>query len=134
VITQEAIVAEARAWIDTPFHHGARLKGVGVDCVGVVVGVARALGIAVEDRAAYPLRPDGSLRPELDRQMLRVAEASTGDVLLMRFEGEPHHVAFFAGETLIHAYARVRRCLEQPFDDYWRAKVRGVYRFRELAP
>ena len=43
------VVAAALAWTDTPFHHQARLKGVGVDCVGLVIGVARELGLIAPD-------------------------------------------------------------------------------------
>lgn len=38
-----AIVAEARAWMGTPYRHQASLKGVGCDCLGLVRGVWRAL-------------------------------------------------------------------------------------------
>ena len=41
-ITRDAIVAEARAWIGTPYRHQASLKGVGCDCLGLVRGVWRA--------------------------------------------------------------------------------------------
>lgn len=39
--TREAIVAEARAWIGTPYRHQASLKGIGCDCLGLVRGVWR---------------------------------------------------------------------------------------------
>lgn len=38
-----AIVAEARAWMGTPYRHQASRKGVGCDCLGLVRGVWRAL-------------------------------------------------------------------------------------------
>jgi len=38
-----AIVAEARAWMGTPYRHQASLKGAGCDCLGLVRGVWRAL-------------------------------------------------------------------------------------------
>ena len=38
-----AIVAEARAWIGTPYRHQASLKGVGCDCLGLLRGVWRAV-------------------------------------------------------------------------------------------
>ena len=38
-----AVVAEARAWMGTPYRHQASLKGVGCDCLGLVRGVWRAL-------------------------------------------------------------------------------------------
>ena len=37
--TRTDVVAAAREWLGTPFHHQARLRGVGVDCVGLVIGV-----------------------------------------------------------------------------------------------
>jgi cell wall-associated NlpC family hydrolase len=37
------IVTQARGWIGTPFHHQARLKGIGCDCLGLCVGVALEL-------------------------------------------------------------------------------------------
>lgn len=33
------VVALARCWIGTPYHHQASLKGVGCDCLGLVRGV-----------------------------------------------------------------------------------------------
>jgi cell wall-associated NlpC family hydrolase len=40
-----AVIAEARSWILTPVHHGARLKGVGVDCGQFIIGVFEACGL-----------------------------------------------------------------------------------------
>jgi hypothetical protein len=55
--------------------------------------------------------------------------------LLMRWreDAEPHHVALYAGATLIHAYATVRKCVEQPMVQAWWDCVAGVYRFSEFA-
>ena len=39
-----AVLAEARRWINTPYHHQAAVRGVGCDCVGLVRGVYTALG------------------------------------------------------------------------------------------
>jgi cell wall-associated NlpC family hydrolase len=43
-----AIVTEAKSWIGTPFHHEARIKGAGVDCLQLLVGVAQNVGIIGE--------------------------------------------------------------------------------------
>lgn len=34
------IDAEARSWLNTPYHHLARVKGHGVDCIQLVIGIA----------------------------------------------------------------------------------------------
>ncbi len=35
------VVRTARTWLGTPYHHQGRLKGVGVDCAGLLIGVAQ---------------------------------------------------------------------------------------------
>ena len=131
-MTAEKIIEAARSYVDTPFHHGGRLPGVGLDCIGVIVCAAKAAGVKHHDVAAYPLRPNGQLRTELSAQLDRVEKAEPGDVLEMSFGGEPHHVAIYTGDTLIHAYATVRKCVEQPMVAAWWLRVRGIYRFKEL--
>ena len=58
MVTKAEIVAKAREYVGTPFHHQARMKGVGVDCVGLLFGVGRDLGLAWRDVGAYPDVPD----------------------------------------------------------------------------
>jgi NlpC/P60 family putative phage cell wall peptidase len=43
MIDRAAIVAEARTWIGTLYHHQASVKGIGCDCLGLVREVWRAL-------------------------------------------------------------------------------------------
>ncbi len=131
--TPSDVIAAARGSVGTPFHHGGRLPGVGLDCIGVIVCAASACGLLHSDMAAYPLRPNGQLRENLNVQLVEVPYALAGDVLLMSFGGEPHHVALFTGPTIIHAYITVKKCIEQPMADLWNKRVRGVYRFREFA-
>jgi cell wall-associated NlpC family hydrolase len=128
------VVAAARGWIGTPYQPNQRSKGLGVDCVGLVVGVALECGFASpwDVTLAYPLRANGQLRAELNSRLVAVPAALAGDVLLMAFSGDPHHLALSAGPTIIHAYAPAGRCLEQPMPAVWRSAVRGIYRFREL--
>lgn len=40
--TRLAVIAEARTWLGTNFHHAACLKGVGVDCVNFPAATYRA--------------------------------------------------------------------------------------------
>ncbi len=34
------LVEEAESWIDTPYHHQAKLKSVGVDCCNLIAAIA----------------------------------------------------------------------------------------------
>ena len=113
-MTSEAIVTEARSWVGTPYLHQGRRKGQGVDCIGLVVGVAPSLCITVKDRADYAQQPaKGELQKELDRHGFRIpfTARQAGDILLMRFSTEPQHVAIFTGQSIIHAYQNVGKCV-----------------------
>jgi cell wall-associated NlpC family hydrolase len=39
------VVAEAKTWLRTPYHSGARKKGVGVDCGQLLIAVYETAGI-----------------------------------------------------------------------------------------
>src|SRR5690625_974281 len=94
-----AIVAEARTWLGTPFRHRGRLKGGGVDCIGLAVGVARAFDLAVVDKLDYPRRPDAELlRLGLAAQLasLHPHEAMPGDLLRLAVNGKATHVGILS--------------------------------------
>ena len=133
-MTADEIIAAARACIGTPFLHQGRQPGVGLDCAGVAVHVAGALGCELIDQAGYGRQPaHGMLEAMLDAQpcLQGVTDdaAQAGDVLLMRFKGEPQHLAILAGETMIHAWEAPGLCCEHAIDAKWRARVVRAYRF-----
>ena len=132
---REDLVNAALDMLDTPFHAQGRAPGVGLDCIGLIVCAAKQAGFEPEDRAAYPMRPDGTLKPSLEKQLIRVTgNPQSGDVLLMAFDGnEPHHVAMYIGNNMIvHAYAQVRKVSLQTYSKYWKDKVKAIYRFPEV--
>lgn len=128
----DAIIAAARECIGTPFQHQGRRAGQALDCAGVLVHVAQRLGVEYWDVAAYGRMPHaGLLEATLDAQpcLLRVTERQPGDLLLMRFTGDPQHLAVCAGETIIHAYQRAGKCCEHRLDAVWARRIVRVYRF-----
>lgn len=42
-MTSDDIIAAARSWIGTPYHHQASVKGVGCDCLGLLRGIYAGL-------------------------------------------------------------------------------------------
>ena len=144
-MTPAAIIAAARAEIGTPFRHQGRIPGKALDCAGLVVTVAAAIGADYIDQQGYSRHPsDGLLEAALDNQpcLVRVALADmqAGDVLLMHIAGDPQHLAIYAGfnqqaqsETIIHAEIRARKVCEHRLSDEWRGRIVRVYRFRGVA-
>lgn len=134
-MTAAAILAAARAELGTPFVHMGRRPGVALDCAGLIVQVAAALGVAHADVDGYPRRPgNGLLESTLDNQpaLERVAAMQAGDILLMRFHGDPQHLGIFTGENLIHAYQPVGKVCEHRLTAAWRRRVVRIYRFKGL--
>ena len=72
--TRDEIVAHARAWIGTPYHHQASRIGVGTDCLGLVRGVCREL-YGREPRRCPPTPATGP-KPPARRPARRGAPAS----------------------------------------------------------
>ena len=108
------VVAEARRWMGTPFHHQGRRHAVGVDCAGLVIGVARELSLVSPDFdiTGYRRDPDGfGLLAHCDAHMRRITrdDMGLGDVLVIRWAQHPQHLGIVAdyrhgGLSLVHAY------------------------------
>lgn len=134
--TRADVVAEARTWLGTPFKHQGRVKGAGVDCVGLLFGIAWALGWQHANEGTYGHRPDPRrMRLALAQHMqpIAVKEVMPADVYWMAFDNDPSHVALVTEHGILHAAASLRRVVEHRLDPVWQARIRGAYRFRELA-
>lgn len=125
------IVAQARTWLGTPFQHQGRIKGHGVDCGGLLIGVGRELGLAVPETPAYSMSPDPALIADALARWcvaIRRVEMAPGDIGLFSFAGEPRHVGIFSDIGLIHAWAKPGGVVEHRLDDVWLHRLRGVWR------
>lgn len=146
MIDRAAVVQEARALLRTPYHHQGRLPGVGLDCAGVPICVARALGLVAPDFdiTGYARQPDGvSLIANCERWMTRVsqAEMQPGDVLVTATENAPNHFGVLAdyvhgGLSVIEALGRhdgKGRVIEQRLDENALKRFVAAYRLPGVA-
>lgn len=139
--TRAELLAEARSWLGTPWQHQGRTKGVAVDCVGLVIEVARATGVMTVDEAAnYRRRPDGiTLERKLAEYLARVSlsKIQPADVVLIATASAPDHVAFVGdypggGLTLLHAYMPMRKVVEHRLDATWRRQIVAAFALPEF--
>jgi NlpC/P60 family putative phage cell wall peptidase len=139
------ILAEAREWLGTRWQHQASVKGKGCDCIGLVAGVARSVGVAEAVEFFYDPRVRGYGRhPNPDmltaacaRYMDRVdlIDRRPADVLVLRFDHDPQHFAFLSRtdpDYIIHAYAQVRKVVENRIDALWRSRIVSAWRLRGI--
>lgn len=98
--TRAILVAAGRTLIGTPYHSHARLPGIGIDCIGVPIVSSWIAGVKPRtfDFQGYSPIPDGSLMPMCKVHMVEIRreEMQPGDVIVLRFGANPHHVALLA--------------------------------------
>lgn len=129
------IIAAARECIGTPFAHQGRLINKALDCAGVADYVINSMGYELIQPVAYSRTPNNAmLEYWADRQPFFTRESipQAGDILLMRFRGEPQHVAIYTGAGLIHAYEPFGRVVEHDMDSKWRKRIVRAYRFNGI--
>lgn len=137
-MTPDQVIAVARTWLGTPYHHQGRLKHVGVDCIGLILGVGSECGQHGFDRpefVAYGRRPPrgkSMLTYFDDLIVARAGEPQPSDILVFWVNKEtkrPQHIALYTGSTLIHTFADIGRVVEHGFSPEWREKLVKTYRF-----
>lgn len=135
----------ARAWVGTPYVHGASLPGAGADCLGLLRGVWRALYGAEPERPGR-YTPDWSEASGAERLLEGAArhmaavppgEARPGDVAVFRMRAGSvcKHLGILAEDahgapTLIHAYSG-HGVVESALGMAWRRRMAAVFRLPE---
>jgi len=131
MIDRSAIVAEARSWVDTPVHPQARLKGIGVDCAGLILGVAKACGCRDYDSAAFRLKV-GAKNGFMAKTLTAICGRSVntplpGDIVILQI-GDLEHLGILMGETIVHVDGKLG-VVEHGIDNAWRKRMRSSFRF-----
>jgi len=133
---REQIVAEALTWLDTPYHHHGRIKGVGVDCAQILLAVyADALQLAPQlDVGTYSTQWHLHRSEEVYLDWLalagahRVEQPQPGDMAMWRFGRTFSHSGICVAEgEFVHAYVSLgvvrTRITEAPLEgrevQYW---------------
>ena len=110
---RQTVAGEARRWLGTPYHHNARLLGVGVDCALLPAAVYEAAGVIehVDPKYCRDWHLHRSGEQYVDwvihtggREITR-EEADTGDLVLWRWGRTFSHGAIIVDRpNVIHAW------------------------------
>lgn len=138
-----SVVAEALAWVGTPYRHQGSRKGVACDCLGLVYGVWRGV-YGFELEAPGPYAPDWAeatnreqLLDGLRRHLTEKPVPMMGEGDLIVFRWRPHlpakHAAILVDvDSFVHAYqghgVTMTRLVPQ-----WRRRIAACFAFPELA-
>lgn len=92
MVKRTDIIKCAKSFLGTLYHHQGRVKGSGIDCVGLIIEVAKELNLSTYDIDGYNLIGDGvNLLEEFVSQCVPTAEPEPGDILVFTIDGVPRH-------------------------------------------
>ncbi len=149
---KKLIITESRTWLGTKFsHQGRRKKSTadngGVDCLGLLIGVAGTVGIRSKssgevitsyDSMSYSKIPNSdNLINELQKHLFLIdkSEINIADILLFNIDGNSQHLAIVSDYDdgkkfgIIHSYAPSKKVVEHQLSNDWLQKITHVFRF-----
>lgn len=126
------IIRGAREWLNVPFAHQGRSR-VGIDCVGEIVCVLRGCGYVIEDFTTYgrTASPKDFIA-HLEKNFIRLSMPVFGCVVAfwLAHRTIPQHTAFYAGKTIIHAYADDEFVREEEYTGRWERHFHSAWGLR----
>lgn len=136
----DAVIAEARRWVGTPYRHQAAVIGAGCDCVGLIRGVGLAAGVLTLDRmavwrrqfGAYSRLPNPARMAQGMREFLMplTGDPETGDIIWLAWRRDlPMHLAICTGDTMIHSYSDIGRVVEHGLTAEWRNRIHSIWSY-----
>ena len=137
--TQDLIVAEALSWVRTPYHKHACIKGAGVDCAQLLVGVFEGTGLAPNVPVPHgysTVVPNGSEYVDtilLYCDEIAESEAGRGDIVLYRTSHGWMHAGIIIEWPghVVHAVEKRGVVSSHGTEDFLRRKPRRFFRLKE---
>lgn len=134
------IVLEAFEWVGTPYHHQARVKGVGVDCAQLVAGVAENVFPRLKpiNTEVYSVEWHMHNREEkmcniIERfkcTRIEVEDRQPGDILTFQFGRVQSHMGILINDNqFIHARMDVGKVVINQLSGDWLERLGRVYKF-----
>lgn len=140
---REAVVFSARKCLGTPFIHQGRKPGIGLDCAGLLLQVAKELGLPQQDYA----RRDYSRFPLLGKHLFDFVAGQTTQVasdkmqkgcILMFWIARPdlpQHLGIYTSHgRMIHAWSDAKRVTECYLGPYWTERHYATFEFYGVMP
>ncbi len=131
MLTKQALIQEAVKWIGRPYS-AAGTQECGANCLGVFGGILRNLGglenlvAEIEKHAKYarPVRSGDLFRCLIASKYLetiRPRKMEPGNFLLIRFSGEPQHMAIITEPGIVlHASGLHKRVIRHGLPRDWK--------------
>lgn len=144
IMITDKLIAEAKSWLGTPYHSGAKLKGIGTDCGQLLIAIYENVGLLKpgECNPGY-YSPEWHLHRSEEKYLYFVQKFckkveepyQAGDIALFQFGRCISHGAIIISyPKLIHAYIGYG-VIESTIDEALlckrsgKSRLKGVYRW-----
>jgi len=140
MITRADVVATARKYVETPTVHQGRTLGKGVDCIGLIICVARDLGILGFDEREY--RTYRARTAPGSQGLIKnlsglcgepTDEYGPGSILVMfinKRKRRPQHLAIASDRNrMIHAHQRFQRVVEHNISEIYTSLILCAFNY-----
>lgn len=136
-----AFIETVRSYCGTRWRHQGRLPGIGLDCGGVHVCAAQAVGLPVHDHpGGYPRLPDGfTIEAILSQDLVKLDpmpapdDLQPGDLLLFDYGMGPGHLAVWVGDSrMVDSWMTAKKVCERGLDMNMAKRMCAVYRWPDL--
>ena len=138
-IARTQIITLARTWLGTPYHHQARTKNVGTDCLGLILGVYHDL-YGTTPKYIPNYTPDWA-EAKREETMLSgarkylieqdLSEMQPGDVAVFRLRPDTvakHAAIVMPAGKMIHAMEGTP-VSEVNMTSWWRKRIAATFQF-----
>ncbi|MFN7038696.1 MAG: hypothetical protein ACK4OM_03910 [Alphaproteobacteria bacterium] len=149
------IIAEAKTWLGTSFHHQGRVKKTGLhnggcDCIGLILGIAKSLNLKSNfdksklliefDKVNYKRIVIGNdLKNIMSMHFIEIDldHAEICDIVLFNINKNLQHIGMIIEKNqsaiyVIHSYIQAKQVVMHNLDEEWINKIDSVYRFADL--
>jgi cell wall-associated NlpC family hydrolase len=132
LITPDQVVAAARSWLRTPWHHQARSRA-GIDCAGLIVMVGRELGLfdPALDYKRYGRSPIGKLEQILDQHFVKLPALEPGAVIAITWWEDAQHLGIVADhygrQMVVHSSLVHHEVVENGIDEQLKEQIVPIH-------
>ena len=132
------VIEEALTWLGTPYHHQARVKGVGTDCAQLVAGVAEVVGVLSKGLGITGYSPEWHLHNSEEKMLGMLEEfgcteaesLEPGDIICFKFGKVCSHLGIYLGqEQFIHARIDQGKVVINSLSGDWLKRHTKTYSF-----
>lgn len=144
---KQRLMTELKSWLGTPYHSGAKLKGVGVDCGMLLIGVYEGAGYLKPGECDPGYYPHEIHLHRAEEKYLEWIKKycdpvdrfpEMGDVAMFRFGKSSSHAAIvLEWPQVIHSYVRLGVVITDAekesilLDQNGNSRLTGFYRPRK---